>query len=154
MINLFFNIIFFMIVFIVAVIAIMWLFIILKKTIDIVKDEIDEIIEEHKEHKAELLSQEFFENDVDKTIKAYGFEICEKADSISFEPCKYIIQAKICITVCDGLKEKFDKMQDELYDKGYGSCYGGTEVDKGVLYTYIVLTTGERYENRIWPNKK
>ena len=64
MIDLFFNIIFFIIVFIVAAIAIMWLFIILKKTIDIIKDEIGEMIEEHKEHKAELLSQEFFENDV------------------------------------------------------------------------------------------
>ena len=152
MIDLFFNIIFFIIVFIVAAIAIMWLFIILKKTIDIIKDEIDEMIEEHKEHKAELLSQEFFENDVDKTIKSHGFDVCEKIDCVSFEPAKYIIQAKICITVCDGLKEKFNKMQDEFYDKGYGSYYGGTEVDEGTLYTYITLTTGERYKYRIWSN--
>ena len=153
MINLFFNIIFFIIVFIVASIAIMWLFIILKKTIDIIKDEIDEMIEEHKEHKTELLSQEFFENDVDKTIKAHGFDVCEKIDCVSPEQAKYIIQAKICITVCDNMKEKFDKMQDEFYDKGYGSYYGGTEVDEGTLYTYITLTTGERYKYRIWSNK-
>ena len=152
MIDLFFNIIFFIIVFIVAAIAIMWLFIILKKTIDIIQDEIDEMLEEHKEHKAELLSQEFFENDVDKTIKAYGFNVCEKIDFVSLEPAKYIIQAKICITVCDNMKEKFDKMQDEFYDKGYGSYYGGTEVDEGTLYTYITLTTGERYKYRIWSN--
>ena len=153
MIDWFFNIIFFIIVFIVAAIAIMWLFMILKKTIDIIKDEIDEMIEEHKEHKTELLSQEFFENDVDKTIKAYGFDVCEKIDCVSLEPAKYIIQAKICITVCDNMKEKFDKMQDEFYDKGYGSYYGGTEVDEGTLYTYITLTTGERYKYRIWSNK-
>ena len=51
------------------------------------------------------------------------------------------------------MKEKFDKMQDEFYDKGYGSYYGGTEVDEGILYTYITLTTGERYKYRIWSNK-
>lgn len=153
MIDLFFNIIFFIIVFIVAAIAIMWLFIILKKTIDIIKDEINEMVEEHKEHKAELLSQEFFENDVDKTIKAYGFDVCGKIDCVSFGSANYIIQSKICITVCDGLKEKFNKMQDEFCNKGYGSYYGETKVDKGVLYTCITLTTGERYKRRIWSNK-
>lgn len=153
------KILFFIIILLMDTIAAIWLLILFKITIGIafneIKESVDKIryfITKHKKKKEDssyYINQ--FKKYICKVIEYNRFHLDSEPDLISFEPGEYILKVEISLAVCDDMKERFDKLQDDFYDKGYGSYFGQREIDEqGILHTFIILTTGEKQKYRIW----